>query len=405
MFYESDATENRLNSLYTGWHSFEEEPGAFTGLLSAPFRGVGHAASVVAALPLSQSDATPDEYLGRLREETFQHVRESRPDPRNSGAVAQVVENISSVLTYGVLGSPGGIPGASASIGAFTGFDKYLEMKDQGVDPDTAMQTGVVTGTVMGVSAALAPYYGATILKQLATGIGMNVGAGMAERGITSGILANAGYEEMAGHYKTLDGMSMFIDAALGAAFVGGARFLKTRDIDTAMDANRIVADQSRGPLHTTREGLDSQTAANLEVARQIIEEGRAPHEITPPEVIGETLPNSMGTRAAVEATRAFADLYPVPDLAALARGVELPVRPAVEAEAPAARPPNVEAAPEDPAFALARRLTDTVKELRDENGVPVDANKVLDDAEVEFKRAEQDILVERAMLDCLIGG
>ena len=175
----------------------EREAGLFEGALTAPAIGVKHGLDVAAsalaeaATPILK-EITPDSmasWWDEQRRLAAESMKETRTDPRTVGAVGQIGHALGSVLTMGTIGAPLGIAGSVAAIGGLSGYDKYAELIDQGVDETTAAKVAGITGTVMGVGAALPPFLGGTIAKQIASGIGINVGLGFAERGGSAAIL------------------------------------------------------------------------------------------------------------------------------------------------------------------------------------------------------------------------
>jgi hypothetical protein len=323
-------TEATLRGTYNGnWTAGNLEPGAFAGAFSSPFVGIKHtldvAASAVAeaATPILE-EVTPDAMSGWLRDQrrtAYQSMATTRADPTTMGIVGQVGHAFGSVMTMGAMGAVAapytGLSSlglAAYSIGGLTGYDKYTELKDQGVDPASAFKAAALTGSVMGIGAALPPFIGGTLTKQIASGMGLNVGLGMGERAGTAAILGEK-YPEIAKHYETLDKSAILIDAVLGAAFPLGARMLPkgttVAELDTAMQANRGVAEQTRDPaLQTTVQGIDAKLAADQEVTRQIMEEGRLPGEITvPPGVMDNVAPNPAVGREAALVARAIDDM------------------------------------------------------------------------------------------------
>jgi hypothetical protein len=175
------------------------------------------------------ADGKMRDWLDEARENRLQGMRDTRPDPKTYGIVAQAVHGILNVIGPAIAGSPAGPPGMIAAVTAFTGYDKYQELRDDNVDHDTALKGGAITGSVMGIGTALAPYYGQKLITQALSAIGINVGAGMVERAGIGTVLENNGYEEIAKHYKALDATAMSVDAVLALGFVGLGRYMKGR--------------------------------------------------------------------------------------------------------------------------------------------------------------------------------
>lgn len=313
----------------TGYAEIEplqkEAPGFLTGVASSPFVGVKHAWDVGASVLAEAVSPTIEKYvpekfeswLIEQRQKTLQSMRDTRANPETMGTMAQLGHALGSVLTMGAAGGAvGGIPGAVAAIGTGTGYDKYKEMREQGVDKNTALQAAGITGSVMGVGAALPPFIGNTIAKQIATGVGLNVGLGMVERGGTSKVLEDAGYADMAKHYNTIDGTAMLIDAVLGAAFPVGARALRkvdvpTAEIDAAMDSNKYVHERNReAAIPGSMESAAKIADAHDYVAQQIIE-GKSLAELDIPRgLYDDSVPNPKIADEVVASARALDDVH-----------------------------------------------------------------------------------------------
>lgn len=410
------------------------DAGLFDGSLTTIPQGIKHVVDVAAsatanaAMPVLEK-VTPDsmtEWLDEQRRVANESMKATRTDPRTVGTVGQMLHGVSSVLTGGVIGGLTlGPIGAVGAIAGSTMFDKATELMDQGVDLGTAQKVGAVTGTVMGAGAALPPFLGGTLGKQIASGIGINIGLGVAERAGSAAILEDK-YAGIAQHYNALDGTAIAIDAVLGAAFPLGARALRrtVAQIDDAMDANRVVAEQSRDPaLQATLEGIDRKLAVDMEVTRQIMEEGRPLGDIEiPANAMDDTVPNRAVGEAAAAAAKAIDDLMVQEsgrgmgaveaDIAAMARAFN-PERVEPEIKTPDADkttppPPDIESevSPDQFTKQAAQSIIDTDPNLKvvDENGKEMVAKDLLDQAEVRFKQEKQEAALFKVAVACAIG-
>jgi hypothetical protein len=298
-----------------------DETSMFAGSLMALPQGVKHGWDVAASAMANASmpvleKVTPDSmtaWLDDQRRVANESMKATRTDPRTMGTVGQLLHGVSSVLTMGAIGAPLGAVGAAGAIGGLSMFEKSTELIGEGVDLQTAQKVGAVTGTVMGVGAALPPFLGGTLAKQIASGIGINVGLGAVERAGSAEILEDK-YAGIAQHYKALDGTAIAIDAVLGAAFPIGARLLKipsVAQIDDAQDANRVVAEQSRDPaLQATLEGIERSRTIADDVTRQILEENRPLGDIEiPANAMDDVVPNEQFGQTAAVAAKAIDDL------------------------------------------------------------------------------------------------
>lgn len=411
-----------------------EETSMFAGSLMALPQGVKHgwdvAASAMtnAAMPILEK-VTPDsmtEWLDDQRRVANESMKATRTDPRTMGVVGQMLHGVSSVLTMGAMGSVMGPVGAVGAIGGLSMFDKSTELMEQGVDLGTAQKVGAVTGTVMGVGAALPPFLGATLAKQIASGIGINVGLGVAERAASGEILEDK-YAGIAEHYKAMDGTAMVIDAVLGAAFPLGARLLRkptVAQIDDALAANRVVAEQSRDPaLQATLEGIERHRAIADDVTRQILEENRPLGDIEiPVNAMDDVIPNEQFGQTAAIATKAIDDLMVQEsgvgigaveaDIAALTRAFN-PERVEPEIKTPDAdkttpHPSDIEAevSPDQFTKEAARGIIEADPNLKvvNDDGQTVAAKDMLDQAETRFQQEKKEAALFKVAVACAIG-
>ena len=181
------------------------------------------------------------EWSSKMSDEARAGAKAVTPDPRTTGSAANLVFGASKVLTEGGLSlaaTAGNIPAAAASMGYISGMARYRDLKDQGVDDDTAEKLATTEGILQGAGMvapmglpakwieAMTPVRQA--LTQLATGAAANAGQGVASRYITHQILTDAGYTQLADQSKTLDGEAIASDLISGA-FFGGAHYAGQR--------------------------------------------------------------------------------------------------------------------------------------------------------------------------------
>ena len=207
------------------------------------------------------------------------------PDPRTTGTAGNLVFGASKVLTEaGLMTAATGSPVAGAfGLGAVQGVSRYRDLREQGVDEDTARRGALIEGGAAaagmlapvglpaGWIADMAP--GARLLTQLATGAASNVGQGVAQRYASHKILADAGYSDLADQNRTLDGEAILADALAGAGF-GGMHFLHQRpefaeqarrlaENDGALrDAARVVQDSHEVTDRAPGVPVDAESAA-----------------------------------------------------------------------------------------------------------------------------------------------
>jgi hypothetical protein len=446
LFGGDPVKEQQLRGTYGSWTDGPDpEVGVFTGALSAPFVGIKHGMDTAAAaladvsMPVLEK-ITPDavgEWLNGQRRKAYQSMSDTRPDPSTMGIVAQIEHSVGSVLTMGAMGGAvGGVPGAAAAIGGLSGYDKYKELRDQNIDESTAAKVAGVTGAVMGAGALLPAFMGQTIARQIASGVGLNVGLGMVERSGSGAILEDQ-YPAMASHYKTLDTSAIMIDAVLGAAFPLGARAMRKAprdtptiaETDTALTANRGVVEQVRDPaIHSTFEGVDAKRAADDEVARQIIEEGRGLGDVDVPRgTMNDALPNAAVTDVSFAAAKAIEDLI-VRDGGMSLRTIEQDISTLAKAFAKGAddtiqiksdagvalrdqvvegKPPAAtEVTPESFTSNTAKGIVESNPTLKvqDAEGKTVNAKDVLAKADAEFEQANREVSLYKIAAACAIG-
>lgn len=220
-----------------------------------------------------------DEYLKEANLDLPKSWEEyAKPDARWQGAPARVLQGVTEGLGLAATGAAmGGPVGAAALLGGVEGDATYHEQRAAGVDHSTAMKVAGITGAVNALGAFLPMsvsksavmgimgkgmqaevagnetlanlLYGAADVAAPAVGkvgTAVNVGVtsnltfGMGQRAVTSDILRENGYPELADQYKTFDTESVMSDIVLGAAFGAFAHFsdphaVPPSDIDGAM--------------------------------------------------------------------------------------------------------------------------------------------------------------------------
>jgi hypothetical protein len=163
-------------------------------------------------------------------------------DPRKTGVVGRIASGTAEGLSIGLAGNAVAGPwGAAGLLGTTEGHAAYSESRTQGVDETTALEQGGLTGAFSALGAFLPLKYGKTLASTILGGVGANVTLGAAQRGLTSQVLADHGYKDMAGQYRVFDGEAMAADTILGAAFGvmghyshGAAKAVDPADVDAA---------------------------------------------------------------------------------------------------------------------------------------------------------------------------
>ncbi|WP_454676673.1 transglycosylase SLT domain-containing protein [Achromobacter marplatensis] len=273
----------------------QAEPGALSGVVSEIPRGVARGAAKVQGALTSIAGQAYQPALGALESVTGVRplnpfdpltrasdaaVRQYAPDPLTTGTAGQVVNGVADVLTQVGLGTglfaAGGASGVSlayggaATAGGATGRSRFQELREQGVDADTAANAafvdavttgaGVLVPGAIGHSGIAAPaaalgvrtgaraYLGTNVAYGAATNMAMGIG----QRASTYELLKGAGYDAMAEQYRPMDASALAAEGILGGIFgaVGSAAGLPMRASAT-VDAALAARDAAHTGLGT----------------------------------------------------------------------------------------------------------------------------------------------------------
>jgi hypothetical protein len=311
---ERDLTEG------PGWTIDEQKPGFMSNALEAIPRGIGQgAADGISVLthglqfgghkspmdavmdgPLAAQQATQEMVTGKKTEEspwkqswdvgaaqveadTRDYAKSLTPDPRITGTGANIVQGFSKAVTEFSVGSAAGGPlGGATLLGASDGYAHYQDLRDAGVDEETAKKSGLLEAMTSGGSALLPMGMPAKWLKGLSTvgtlgaqagaGAVINTSFGAASRYASAKILEDAGYPEMAEQQKPWDETNIITDALAGLFFGAHAGFhgLKVADVDPSIrDAAKTVQDRQEVNDRAPGVPVDMKSAA---VHRQSLE-------------------------------------------------------------------------------------------------------------------------------------
>lgn len=164
-------------------------------------------------------------------------VQAMTPNASTTGAAVQLLHGIVSGGTEMAIGGlAGGVTGAAALVGSSEGVQRYNELIDAGVDPETARKSGLLAGGAAAAGAVLPAGIGSTLLTRVASGAAGNALFGIANRYADHKILESAGYPEMAEQQKVIDGTQVLIDLVLGSAF-GGLAHLHSPEVEAMRNA------------------------------------------------------------------------------------------------------------------------------------------------------------------------
>lgn len=285
-----------------GWTIDEQKPTVFSNFAGAIPRGIGQGgADALAALAhgsamvgdaaresalaeagLPDEEATPWKQAAPAAE-TEAAAREFSksltPDPRITGTGANIVQGFSKAVTeFGVGAAAGGPLGGASLLGASDGYAHYQDLRDQGVDEETAKRSGLLEAVTSGGSALLPMGMPARWLKGLSTagtiaaqagaGAVINTSFGAASRYASAKILDDAGYHEMAEQMKPWDETNVITDALAGVFFgahagIHGLNELKAADVDPSIrDAAKVVQDRQEVNDRAPGVPVDMKSAA-----------------------------------------------------------------------------------------------------------------------------------------------
>ena len=187
-------------------------------------QGLAEDAGIPVARAIDKQFGTDTEtWLAKESAATQKRVRELQPDPYVTGAVGRGLGGLAEVLPLFAVGNAlGGPAGGAALAGTVEGYAGVKEGLADGLDPLTAFKKGAIEGAATAAGGFLPmSIAGAPLWKTFAFGSGVNLGFGVANRGLTSSVLEQAGYHDQAEQYKMLDKASVAADVILGLAFAG----------------------------------------------------------------------------------------------------------------------------------------------------------------------------------------
>ena len=243
------------------------------------------------------------------------------------GMAGQIGKGVTSVLTEAGLSAVMGVPPV-LGVGASESTRTYDQMRDKGVDNNTALVMGGISGLANAAYLKIPASLGIKqVLPDLAASVGLVDALGIAQRGLSSAMLESAGYPEMAKQYRAFDAQSIIADTILGGVFHGVARHSDY----TALDGWQGFVDSiPTMPWRKTDEALltkearhkDTETApgipadpeamaAHIKAMDEIeaaVSEGRAPNFDDTGIHDAKFVDNSAKDLQNIEAAQAFTD-------------------------------------------------------------------------------------------------
>lgn len=171
-------------------------------------------------------------------------------DPETMGTASQIVYGLFKTLPKAIgYGLAGGVAGGALAFGADVGIDETNRLMDEGVDRDTAINSGLVSFGMNAIGMRLPAVLGASRGMSMAYGAAANAGTNVSEVEGIKFILEHQDYNQLAQQYD-LNGVDLAVSAVMGAAF-GGAFWRSPEQIRTQkyQDAARLVYEDQRTAL------------------------------------------------------------------------------------------------------------------------------------------------------------
>ena len=317
---QMDAADNQATSMLV-----TPEPGLFSGL-SQSFRGLGYgayksgsaflgAASSTVASPESIRSAAEEaneqlaeygfhidnaEDFSKRQSQSFDdRARELRKtaqaeygvDPSTMGTIASTLHGLFEILPKATAYSiAGGLGMGPVLFGADLGISRAQELKDKGVDEETAATAGLWSFGAGALGLRVPAAFGPNRWISAAGGAGANMLFTAAEMGAISHILENQKYDDLAKQYElTVEsmGVSGLFGAAAGAFFFRSPS-LAARALDLQTQRTRVAdaiysqlreTDAYRNKADLAWKEAEQKAASVMELSRRT---GANPEEILP---------------------------------------------------------------------------------------------------------------------------
>ncbi|MGP4772523.1 lytic transglycosylase domain-containing protein [Acinetobacter sp. PFS20] len=265
------------------------EPSAFSGAISSPFRGaaiglnkVGDAISapidaVVDRVSYSLKDVSTNEFIEpyeeykakreKSRDNLVYGTIDKLEDKANTGVVGRFGVGAGDYLFRGSLGAvTGGTIGAVTLTGGSTGNYVYTDLTRNGVDEDTALKVAGVNAVGDAVGTALPIGYGfkgaGGLVGDAALSIGGATGLNTATQYASNQILEAAGYDKQAKQYE-VTGESVATDLLLNALMFGGARYLGSKQNKLDQDVDTEINQLNTDDFETRNDAINDTLVKN----------------------------------------------------------------------------------------------------------------------------------------------
>lgn len=249
------------------------EPSAFDGAISSPFRGaaiglnkVGDALSapidaVVDRVSYSLKDVSTNEFIEpyeeykakreKARDNLVYGTIDKLEDKENTGIVGRFGVGAGDYLWRGALGvATSGTLGAATLTGGSTGNYVYTDLTRKGVDENTALKVAGVNAVGDAIGTALPIGYGfkgsGGLVADATLSVGGATGLNTGMQYASEQLLKSNGYDKQAKQYE-VTGESVATDLLINSLMFGGARYLGSRqnklDQDVDAEINQLNSD------------------------------------------------------------------------------------------------------------------------------------------------------------------
>lgn len=227
----------------------EKGASVLTGLWGKEYSFLGNIGQTL-GVPGAKAASEEGELISSVSDTARQNAKALTPDPATTGLAAQTLHSLASGVTeYSIGALAGGPVAGAAAVGTTEAVSRFQDLKEQGVDSETARASAGLTGIAAGLGAFMPGGWGSSLLTRLATGAGANAGFGLANRYLDHKILEDGDYKEMADQQRVWDGTQLLTDTVLGAAF-GGLAHLHAGKEETRVNATssgRMAAREAPG--------------------------------------------------------------------------------------------------------------------------------------------------------------
>lgn len=198
---------------------------------------------------------TTDAYFENVTELTKDAVNYWAPDASQTGSAGQIAGGLVRTLTQATAGGVG--------LATSMGVNESANLVEQGVDAETALKSGAITGAVTYAGFKL-PFLGNSLLQKVSFGAGSNVALNAGSTAAQNQLLESEGYSEIADQYNPLDAQARLIDVLTGAAFGGIAHVMvgnkrveiKESDLTTTEKAAILTANNAKHFQQDTAPGM-----------------------------------------------------------------------------------------------------------------------------------------------------